>query len=301
MYCFVFPRRLRACVTARWNEEKAKQALTNTLCWQLANDSLAEHPKDSSGNYLPRQQALAYCTAPSYELERLSAQLRDAHYRPAYIARDVLQCSVDEGRGYAFFFREGVAVFWGSTPETESELLELVERSSTEASYKRVEVERMYYYLGDLETTGVKDGNMHVQAAGKDATDVAAQLQRLLALSYGLSRSVKLAVLENQVDQVIAKTRDLPDELISPWYVRLFTNRRREVRHRLHDVVKLRGVVNLHTELLEPPDTYWDVPDLERAYESIVKELDIIGRVDLVNRRLDYTNQLVFFLDCFRI
>ena len=95
---------------------------------------------------------------------------------------------------------------------------------------------------------------------------------------------------------MIEKTRHLPDELISPWYVRLFTNRRREVRLRLHDVVKLRGIVNLHTDLLEPPDTYWDVPELERAYESIVKELDIYGRVDLVNRRLDYTNQLVELL-----
>lgn len=250
---------------------------------------------DTRGQRLGRKTAMACCTtAGRYQLERVVKQLTERGFKPSMLNRDVVY--VDErhagASGAVFLFAEGTAVFWGTQLDTEADVLSVVE--SLHTSLAQPELERVHFYVGALPLTGVKDHEIFVQDDGSGRE--AQRQQRLLAFSYGLSRSVQLGVLERQVDRVIAQTRHLPDDLVSPWYVRVFNNRRREVRLRLHDVFTLRGNVNLHSDLVEAPDLYWDAPELEGAYEQIVDELALNFRVERINKRLDYTNELVELL-----
>ena len=45
------------------------------------------------------------------------------------------------------------------------------------------EDEKMHYYCGDLESTGVKDSVLHIEDS---PNDIKAKNQRFLALSYGM-------------------------------------------------------------------------------------------------------------------
>jgi uncharacterized Rmd1/YagE family protein len=247
---------------------------------------------DRDGMRLARKTALACCTTMQrYSLDRLSKVLTERSLPPTQLGRDVLLVAEPAG-GSVFLFAEGSVVFWGTQLDTEASVLEAVE--SLHESLPMPELERMYFYQGRFDASGVRNHDILVQDDGP--THAAETQQRLLAFSYGLSRSVQLAVLENQVDRVIAQTRHLPDDLVSTWYVRMFQNRRREVRQRLHEVFTLRGHVNLHKDLTEAPDVYWDAPELESAYEQIVDELAVNFRVERVNKRLDHTNELVELL-----
>jgi uncharacterized Rmd1/YagE family protein len=219
---------------------------------------------DRDGHRLARKTALACCTSMQrYSLDRLLKSLVERRFAPTMLGRDVLFVPEQAG-GSVFLFADGCVVFWGTQLDTEASVLDAVE--SLHESLPMPELERMYFYQGRFDASGIRNHDIIVQDDGP--AHAAETQQRLLAFSYGLSRSVQLAVLENQVDRVIERTRHLPDDLVSSWYVRMFQNRRREVRQRLHEVFTLRGHVNLHKDLTEAPDLYWDAPERSRAPTS---------------------------------
>ena len=44
------------------------------------------------------------------------------------------------------------------------------------------------------------------------------------------------------------------------------------------------GTINMHTDLLETPDIYWEHPRLEELYHMVSREMDIVSRVACTNR-----------------
>jgi uncharacterized Rmd1/YagE family protein len=54
----------------------------------------------------------------------------------------------------------------------------------------------------------------------------------------------------------------------------------------------LRADINLYSELLEIPDIFWDEHHLEINYKKIAKHLVIESRTSIVNKKIDYSDQL---------
>lgn len=76
----------------------------------------------------------------------------------------------------------------------------------------------------------------------------------MLAFSSGLTRSVKLEVLEEQLDSHIDRNRHIPHILSQGKKLPL---NRSTVLKNLGELFSLRGHVNLHSDLLEYPDYTW--------------------------------------------
>lgn len=115
--------------------------------------------------------------------------------------------------------------------------------------------------------------------------------QRLLemaAFAIGLSRSTRLLILEESLEKHIALTRENS--------VALLKGLRLETKE--EDIVRLtgrlfliRGKLNLYSELIETPDLYWSEPTLEKIYDSVSRRLDILLRITIMNRKLDYMTE----------
>lgn len=108
------------------------------------------------------------------------------------------------------------------------------------------------------------------------------------AFAIGLSRSTRLSVLENALENHIQLTR-VNSEYLSEG---------KQIKTTESDVLKLtgrlfllRGKLNLYSELIETPDLYWTEPTLERIYELISRNLDISPRISILNRKLDYATE----------
>ena len=56
--------------------------------------------------------------------------------------------------------------------------------------------------------------------------------------------------------------------------------------------LKIRGLLNLHSDLLETPDMYWEESNLEVLFDRMASNLDIANRINIVNKRLDYTQEV---------
>lgn len=115
--------------------------------------------------------------------------------------------------------------------------------------------------------------------------------QKLLdkaAFAIGLSRSTRLSILEMALEKHITLTRSnsVALSLGSP-----ITTTESDVLKLTGRLFLLRGKLNLYSELIETPDLYWTEPNLEKIYESISRTLDILPRIAILNRKLDYATE----------
>ena len=110
----------------------------------------------------------------------------------------------------------------------------------------------------------------------------------MLAFSYGISRSTRLAILEEAVQTHINMTRDTIDKLSQGKKIAVDPKEALKLSGRL---LLLRGKLNLYSELVETPDIYWSESRLEKIHDKISNALDITKRVNILNRKLDYLSE----------
>ena len=58
-----------------------------------------------------------------------------------------------------------------------------------------------------------------------------------------------------------------------------------------------RNLVNLHTDILDTPEFFWEYSDLEPIYRMVAQDLDLSARIQVLNKRLDVVHELFEMLD----
>jgi uncharacterized Rmd1/YagE family protein len=102
-----------------------------------------------------------------------------------------------------------------------------------------------------------------------------------MAFSYGLQRSVRLAVIEEAVDDAIGGMRDIPFALITHGRLKM---KKADVMRSLGKLLGLRGTINMHSDLLETPDIYWEYPRLEELYIMVRSVLHVTRHTSHLTR-----------------
>mmetsp|Transcript_96636 Transcript_96636/g.277512 ORF Transcript_96636/g.277512 Transcript_96636/m.277512 type:complete len:441 (+) Transcript_96636:3-1325(+) len=110
-----------------------------------------------------------------------------------------------------------------------------------------------------------------------------------LAHAYAMAQSVRLGVFEFIVDRSIDKTRSIPETMALEGEVELDE---RELSKQIGGLLMLRCDVNLHTDILDTPDIFWDEERFEPHYVACREYLDIDKRVDILNQRLGVLKDL---------
>lgn len=174
-------------------------------------------------------------------------------------------------------YRSGCLVFWGLTSDEESLHLQAI-ASFCSGPVARVEVEDMVYRYG--ETSQVRSDAI---VLGSD--DVVEKL----ALSFAMGQSAKLDVFEERVEDRIRTTRQIPFNLSTLG----------SIKYSQTDISKLIGQlfieladVNLHSDILDEPDFFWEDDAYEPLYTRMVKYMDVAKRVKILNTRLDILREL---------
>jgi uncharacterized Rmd1/YagE family protein len=110
-----------------------------------------------------------------------------------------------------------------------------------------------------------------------------------LAISYGLAQSVKLTIFEEAIHKTIAYSQQIPTGLAKHGKISLS---RKEISKKMGEIFLERSFVNLHTEILDTPEFFWEHPELEPFYKRTIHYLDVSKRVELLNRRLGVVHDL---------
>jgi uncharacterized Rmd1/YagE family protein len=118
-------------------------------------------------------------------------------------------------------------------------------------------------------------------------------LMTKLAFSNGLADSVKLATLESYLQAYIAKVKHIPSALQRDGRIDLT---RGKVLRLIGELLHFRALLNLQSELIDTPELYWSEPALEHLYLRTSKILETRTRISVLNKRLDYANDMAQFL-----
>jgi uncharacterized Rmd1/YagE family protein len=215
-----------------------------------------------------------YCTAAGYDL----AQIRDFYRSRLTVAhyRDSLHLSYMAGQ--VFLFSYGCLVCWGLSESEESHLL-LEIRAFEKQPNEKVEVDGVSYAYG--ETANIQ----------KDIITVPHQdaVRAQLAISYGLAQQVKLSVFESHIDQTIENTKHLPISLAKNGYIPMS---RREISRKIGQLFMVRSLVNLHSDILDTPDFFWEYTTLEPLYQMTAGYFNVAQRTEVLNKRCDIIHEL---------
>lgn len=224
-----------------------------------------------------------YTTAEEYNLTELSKILAShpAGYKSIRRFDDALYVNLKEG--HAFFFSYGCFVTWNlesGDDEALKELLKRVSRNSVDVDHDEFE-----YEFGKKQKV-VQD--VITLVSGDDV------LYQMLAVSHGLSQSMKLAYFEDRVLKRINETKHMPEELATHGRIALS---RRQISKKIGLLFLDRSSINIHSDILDTPVFFWDHPEYEELYAMTINDQDLRARTAVLNTRLDIIRDLLEVLN----
>lgn len=219
-----------------------------------------------------------YCTAAIFEIIRFSQFLQ--MMGAMHLHRDVIHFQPKEEKGGKrdiFCFPYGVVVFWGFSIEEEKTFL---------ASLKKFEKDPLgefeldEFTFGYGSRMGISDD--HITLQKKDPLTK-------LAISFAIAQSIKLTVFEATIFRTIEHSKKIPKDLALRGKIPLS---RKEASQKMGEIFLERNYINLHTEILDTPEFFWEHSELEPYYRKVILYLDLSKRVELLNRRLKLLHEL---------
>lgn len=180
-----------------------------------------------------------------------------------------------------FLFPFGTAIFWGLEDVEETDFLKYLRPFEVEPLEAR-EFDELSFTTG----TALRASQDEIILPFPSALNK-------LAVSYGIAQSVKLTVFESTVRSTIEKTKHLPHEIVRKGKVVLS---RAEIAKTIGQLFLERSSVNLHTDILDTPEIFWEYPENEPPYRMVANYLDVQTRVDVLNKRLNIVKELLEML-----
>ncbi|CAM9733974.1 unnamed protein product [Ectocarpus sp. 13 AM-2016] len=185
------------------------------------------------------------------------------------------------------FFPYGAVVFWGCSEAEEKEVLSNLTRfmvgkvSETELAQSFDDMTFVYRHRGGKRGVPLKNDEITL-----DTQDPAEKL----AYSCSLAQSAKLFVFEERLDNIIETTAKYPQVLAATGKIPLTEV---QIGRLVGRVLCEQNEVNLHSDILDTPEYFWEEDAWEPAYEALCAYLDIPLRVDNLNKRLSILRELL--------
>jgi len=220
----------------------------------------------------------ALCTATSYRLKPLYESLRQNYKATLYRDAIHVEYAHNDLKSDVFFFSYGCIVCWGMPREDGVKQFPALIKDFEHQKLDEMETDEFTYLYGDTARI-VED---EITLPNHDVVTK-------LAISQGMAQSVKLGTFEIALQKTFNSTKQIPEDLAKRGKIPLS---RREIRKKMGELFIERNSINLHVDVLDTPEFFWDYPELEPLYKMIANYLDIKTRVEVLNQRLDVVHEL---------
>lgn len=221
---------------------------------------------------------LAYCTASAYRIKPLYEHLKQIG-ASVTLYRDVIHLSAPshKGVGDLFCFPYGAAVFWGFSSDRCLSYLEQIKEFEEQAN-EEMEMDCFTFVVGE-----------HPKIIDDEIILPNSDLLSRLAISHGIAQSVKLGNFESALRKSFNLTKQIPEDLARHGRISLS---RKEIRRKMGELFIERSSINLHADVLDTPEFFWEYSELEPLYAMTANYLELETRVEVLNQRLDVMHEL---------
>eukprot|EP01034_Spumella_vulgaris_P028026 gene28026-34818_t len=111
-----------------------------------------------------------------------------------------------------------------------------------------------------------------------------------LSVSFAIAQSSVLSIFEARIETKVEEYKYIPETLAAIGKVHLTE---RQLGMMIGEVFVIRHDVNLHTEILDTPDFFWKEEKFEQDYKMVMSYLEMSGRTEILNKRLDMLRELL--------
>lgn len=239
----------------------------------------------------------AVCTAEGYNLHGLRTLLRKNFSISELSYASFIHARSSNGQD-VYFFKNGSFVVWGSDrpPSHDTSIMAFVdELRKLVKPFEIGSLDQSLIELEDMDWKEVDNGKTRVvddaviEINNSQHVHPTENVWIKLAISNGLSDSVKLAVLEGLLDKHIEKIKSLPIALEEG---RRIPIGRAATLRLIGELLHFRATLNLDSEFLDTPEIYWSHPQMEELYKSVSRSFDTKQRISTLNKKMDYAEQI---------
>jgi uncharacterized Rmd1/YagE family protein len=218
-----------------------------------------------------------------------SAIVYTEHADPDYANHtEAFQLSAN-GAQEAFVFDFGAVVFWGFSRGEETNLLKTIRMFVTKgfvgvAEYQSGEDDMAFVVSPEASTISIANDVITLPelSVPKDR----------LSVSFAIAQSSVLAIFEARIEQKVEEYKYIPTTLAAYGRVHLSA---RKLGMMIGEVFVIRHDVNLHTEILDTPDFFWNekFETFDQQYRMVLGYLEMPSRTEVLNTRLDMLRELL--------
>ena len=223
------------------------------------------------------KKLISYLTCEKFNQDIF--QIIEERYK-CNIIKDAIIINIKEEQ-QIILFKYGVFICWDIEFENIKFFLDFIKDLQIN-SFKKSIVEEFNYTFEDefkinLDTIYLSDSSTTSK----------------IAISQALAQNVKLQQFEEEVQTTIENNSHIPLQLSTNGKIKLT---KKEISKKIGELFLVKTKINLHYDLLDTPEFFWEYPQYENQYEKTIKYLDIKSRVEVLNKKVEIIQELLHVL-----
>ena len=223
------------------------------------------------------KKLISYLTCEKFNQDIF--QIIEERYK-CNIIKDAIIINIKEEQ-QIILFKYGVFICWDIEFENIKFFLDFIKDLQIN-SFKKSIVEEFNYTFEDefkinLDTIYLSDSSTTSK----------------IAISQALAQNVKLQQFEEEVQTTIENNSHIPLQLSISGKIKLT---KKEISKKIGELFLVKTKINLHYDLLDTPEFFWEYPQYENQYEKMIKYLDIKSRVEVLNKKVEIIQELLHVL-----
>lgn len=184
---------------------------------------------------------------------------------------------------FCYIFKNGTVIAWGYHRHNIKKIFDLLIAAGVKMLDTYIHDEFSYRLAEETNVWPHPYFNLDCISLESDDSEIK------LAVSYGLSMSVKLYYYETIIEKLISRYYPFISKLAK---FGRFKFSRERINKILGDILAIHSEINLGSNFLYQPKFFWQHPGLERYYWLFEKYLDISARAENINQQLDTLNEV---------
>lgn len=224
--------------------------------------------------------ASAYAIASAFHWEKLVKTLQDDNLNIYQPGKELLLAQPNQEQACNEFivFEYGCVIFFNASISYKEKIIKkLLYHAKTR--FRQFEKESFTLNV-NASKSSIKGSELTIKANSDDDK---------IAVAYAIAQSVKLSHYESSAEKILDGLRNENTELAK--YGRILIGRSSALK-KTGQIFSLKAQINLHSDLLDTPDFFWDRHEAEKIFLASKAELDMQKRLENLNKRLDMMQEL---------
>lgn len=194
--------------------------------------------------------------------------------------KNILVVQITEGQEI-ILFNYGVYICWNVDFENTKFFQDYIDEYSIEPVEQPI-IEQLSYTVSDKF-------EINFDQVILDEDSILAKI----AVATTLAQNIKLIEFEEKIEATIIENSKIPMELAQTGKISL---NKKETAKKIGELFLVKSRTNLHYDLLDTPEFFWEYPQYEYYYDKISKYLDIKSRIEVLNKKVEVIQELLDML-----